>query len=101
MATDSSFDTIQLHAYLEGYRAGDREATDAFLGRICGRMERLARSMLRTFPNVRRWADTDDVLQSALMRLLNTLRATQPESTRDFTAAYTDAETRTRPIPAP
>ena len=40
--------------------------------------------MLRGFPNVRRWADTDDVLQSALMRLLHTLQATRPEDTRHF-----------------
>ena len=84
MTPDSSFDTIQLHAYLDRYRAGDREATDAFLRRVCGRLERLAGSMLRGFPNVRRWADTDDVLQNALMRLLHTLQATQPESTRHF-----------------
>jgi RNA polymerase sigma-70 factor (ECF subfamily) len=84
MIPDSSFDTIQLHDYLDRYRAGDRAATDAFLRRVCGRMERLARSMLLGFPSVRRWADTDDVLQSALMRLLHTLQNTQPEGTRHF-----------------
>jgi RNA polymerase sigma-70 factor (ECF subfamily) len=84
MAPDSSFDTVQLHAYVERLRAGDRGAADAFLRRVCGRLERLARSMLRGFPNVRRWADTDDVLQSALMRLLHTLQATRPEGTRHF-----------------
>jgi RNA polymerase sigma-70 factor (ECF subfamily) len=84
MTAHSSFDTVQLHSYLDHLRAGDREATDAFLGRICGRLERLAHGMLRDFPNVRRWADTDDVLQGALMRMLHTLRATQPESTRHF-----------------
>jgi RNA polymerase sigma-70 factor (ECF subfamily) len=84
MTPNSSFDTFQLHDYLDRYRAGDRAATDAFLRRVCGRMERLARSMLRSFPNVRRWADTDDVLQTALMRLLHTLEQTRPESTRHF-----------------
>jgi RNA polymerase sigma factor (sigma-70 family) len=84
MTSDSSFDTLQLHDYLARYRAGDRAATDAFLRRVCGRLERLARSMLRGFPNVRRWADTDDILQTALMRLLHTLQETQPESTRHF-----------------
>jgi RNA polymerase sigma factor (sigma-70 family) len=84
MTPHSSFDTIQLHSFLDHFRAGDSEATDAFLRRICGRLERLARRMLRDFPNVRCWADTGDVLQSALMRLLHTLRAMQPESTRHF-----------------
>jgi RNA polymerase sigma-70 factor (ECF subfamily) len=84
MTPDSSFNTVQLHACIDRFRAGDRAAADDLLRQVCGRMERLARSMLRGFPNVRRWADTDDVLQSALMRLLHTLQATQPESTRHF-----------------
>jgi RNA polymerase sigma-70 factor (ECF subfamily) len=84
MVPELSFDTVQLHAYVERIRAGDRDAADAFLLRVADRLERLARSMLRKFPNVKRWADTEDVLQSALMRLLHTLQATQPESTRHF-----------------
>jgi RNA polymerase sigma-70 factor (ECF subfamily) len=84
MTPDSSFDTVQLHHYLDHLRDGDAEATDAFLRRVCGRLERLAHGMLRSFPNVKRWVDTGDVLQGALMRLLHTLRATQPESTRHF-----------------
>jgi RNA polymerase sigma-70 factor (ECF subfamily) len=84
MSSESSFNTVQLHDYLDRHRAGDREATDAFLRRVCGRLERLARGMLRSFPNVRRWTDTDDVLQNALVRLLRTLQGTQPESTRHF-----------------
>jgi RNA polymerase sigma-70 factor (ECF subfamily) len=84
MTPESSFDTVQLHEYVARLQAGDRAAADAFLRRVCGRLERLARSMLRAFPNVRRWADTDDVLQSALLRLLHTLQATKPESTRHF-----------------
>jgi RNA polymerase sigma factor (sigma-70 family) len=84
MTPEPSFNTIQLQRYIDLLRAGDGQATDTFLRRICGRLERLARSMLRGFPNVRRWADTNDVLQGALMRLLHTLERTQPESTRHF-----------------
>jgi RNA polymerase sigma-70 factor (ECF subfamily) len=84
MTPSSSLDTVQLHAYLDRFRAGDREATDAFLRRVCNQLERLAHGMLRGFPNVRRWADTSDVLQGALLRLLHTLQATQPEDTRHF-----------------
>jgi RNA polymerase sigma factor (sigma-70 family) len=84
MTPDSSLDTADLHAYLDRMRAGDRAAADALLRRVCGRLERLARSMLRSFPNVKRWADTDDVLQNALVRLLHTLQSLRPESTRDF-----------------
>jgi RNA polymerase sigma-70 factor (ECF subfamily) len=84
MTPDSSFATVHLHAYLERFRAGDRATADALLRRVGGRLERPARSMLRGFPGVRRWADTGDVLQGALVRLLHTLHATQPQSTRHF-----------------
>jgi RNA polymerase sigma-70 factor (ECF subfamily) len=84
MTPDPSFDTVQLHAYVERLQAGDRAAADDLLRHVCGQLERLARRMLRGFPNVRRRADTGDVLQSALMRLLHTLQATRPENTRHF-----------------
>jgi RNA polymerase sigma-70 factor (ECF subfamily) len=84
MTSDSSFSTGRLHANLQRHRAGDRAATDALVRRIGGRLERLAASMLRGFPSVRRNADTGDVLQGALMRLLHALEDTQPESTRHF-----------------
>jgi RNA polymerase sigma-70 factor (ECF subfamily) len=84
MTTDASFRTTQLHAYIDRIRAGDREAADALLRQVCNRFERLARSMLRRFPNVQRWADTGDVLQGALVRLLHTLKVVRPEGTRDF-----------------
>jgi RNA polymerase sigma factor (sigma-70 family) len=84
MTSDPSFDTSQLHAFVDRMRAGDPDAADALVRQVGGRLERLARSMLRGFPNVKRWVDTEDVVQSALMRLLRTLRAVRPESTRDF-----------------
>jgi RNA polymerase sigma-70 factor (ECF subfamily) len=84
MAPESSLDTVELHLGVERLRAGDRAAADAFLRRVCGRLEGLARGMLRGFPNVRRWADTDDVLQNSLLRLLNTLQAIRPENSRHF-----------------
>jgi RNA polymerase sigma-70 factor (ECF subfamily) len=40
--------------------------------------------MLRSYPNVRRWEDTDDVLQNATMRLLRSLEHVEPRSVRDF-----------------
>jgi RNA polymerase sigma-70 factor (ECF subfamily) len=84
VTSDPSFDTFQLLQYLERVRAGDRAGVDDFLRRVCGRLGRMARRMLRGFPNVGAWADTDDVLQSALMRLLHTLRAVTPASTQEF-----------------
>jgi len=40
--------------------------------------------MLRKYPSVRRWEDTDDVLQMALLRLHRSLSEVRPESTRQF-----------------
>jgi RNA polymerase sigma-70 factor (ECF subfamily) len=66
--------------------AGDEAAVDALL-RHCGdRLAALARRMLGDFPRVRRWVETDDVLQNALLRLLGALRSVQPQTPRAFFA---------------
>jgi RNA polymerase sigma factor (sigma-70 family) len=82
--SDSSLQTAQLHGWLARIQAGDLAARDELLRQTCARMERLARKMLRSFPHVRRWADTDDVLQSALLRLMRSLNEVRPASTRDY-----------------
>jgi DNA-directed RNA polymerase specialized sigma24 family protein len=86
VVADASSQTDQLQALLERTRGGDRSARDELFRRAAGRLERLTRRMLRGFPGVRRWAQTDDVLQSALIRLLRSLEAVRPESVRDFLA---------------
>src|SRR5207248_11231466 len=65
-------------------RPGAGGAADARLRGAGGRPEKLARRMCRSFPNVRGWAETGDVLQSSLIRLLRTLRSMRPATTRDF-----------------
>ena len=63
---------------------GDAAAVDALL-RHCGdRLTILTRRMLGDFQRVRRWAETDDVLQNALLRLLGALRSVKPQTPRDF-----------------
>jgi RNA polymerase sigma factor (sigma-70 family) len=78
--------TVQMHAWLDRIRAGDREACDALIRASCGRLERLARRMLRDFTNLRPVADTGDVLNGALLRLVETLRKIDPPppTARDF-----------------
>jgi DNA-directed RNA polymerase specialized sigma24 family protein len=63
---------------------GDAGALDELLRRSAQRLTELARRMLRGFPGVRRWADTDDVLQNALVRLVGALRQVRPASPREF-----------------
>lgn len=76
------FDTPEFHRLLAGVRAGDPAARDALIRACHDRLERLARRMLRGFPNVRRWADTGDVFQNAAMRLLRALEQMDVSDTR-------------------
>ena len=81
---DPSLHTTQLHEWLDRIHAGDRVAREELFRSVCGRLERLAHKMLRRFPNVRRWADTDDVLNSSLLRLLRALQRIRPNSMREL-----------------
>jgi RNA polymerase sigma factor (sigma-70 family) len=84
MADDDSLDTVRIHQCVQRWQAGDTTAADELLRAVGERLEHLTRKMLRGFPVVRGWADTADVLQGTLIRLLDTLRRLQPESTRHF-----------------
>jgi RNA polymerase sigma-70 factor (ECF subfamily) len=53
------------------------------------RLELLTHRMLRDYPRVRRWAETGDVLQNALIRLCRALAQVQPATPRDFYALAT------------
>lgn len=48
------------------------------------RLRVLASKMLGRFPRVRRWAETDDVLQDSIIRLHRALAEVKPESPRQF-----------------
>jgi RNA polymerase sigma-70 factor (ECF subfamily) len=63
---------------------GDPRAVDELLRRTGHRLEALARKMLRGYPKVRRWEQTADVLQEALLRLDRALRQAPPNDARHF-----------------
>jgi RNA polymerase sigma factor (sigma-70 family) len=63
---------------------GDEAAVDALLRHCRDRLTILTHRMIGDFQRVRRWVDTDDVLQNALVRLLGALRNVQPQTPRDF-----------------
>ncbi len=97
MLPDTDFRTMQdsmptqeLQGLLDRMQAGDRGARDELFHRVGCRLERLTRKMLKEFPRVRRWAQTDDVLQSALIRLLRALEEVHPASVREFFALTTE-----------
>jgi RNA polymerase sigma-70 factor (ECF subfamily) len=81
---DASVHTTQLQRWVQRIRSGDLAAREEMLRAVHGRLERLARKMLRHFPRVARWEESDDLLQNALLRLLRALGEVQVTSLRDF-----------------
>jgi RNA polymerase sigma-70 factor (ECF subfamily) len=76
--------TSQAQDLLERHRAGDPSARDGLINLAEGRFVALARAMLRRQPHVRRWEETDDLLQAALVRLHRSLAEVRPQSVRHF-----------------
>jgi RNA polymerase sigma factor (sigma-70 family) len=62
-------DDSELADCLARLAAGDLSVRDRIIELCAGRLRSLAHRMLRRFPNVRRWDDTDDVFQNAALRL--------------------------------
>jgi RNA polymerase sigma-70 factor (ECF subfamily) len=75
---------VLIQGLLARLQAGDSSARDALLGTAGERLRALAHRMLQSYPRVRRWEDTDDVLQNALLRLYRTLKDVPPQSVADF-----------------
>lgn len=83
VADDFSDDTNRhLQDTLSRLAAGDATARDDVMGFACERMRGMAHRMLRTFPTVRRWDETDDIVQNAAMRLYRALSQTTPLNPR-------------------
>ena len=58
---EAPYSSTQIQLRLDRLRAGDESARDELLDIACERLGRLARKMLRGYPGVRRWEQTDDV----------------------------------------
>jgi RNA polymerase sigma-70 factor (ECF subfamily) len=76
--------TTEAGKLLERLRAGDPSARSWLIALAQGRFAVLARAMLRRYPQVRRWEETDDVLQAALVRLHRSLAEVRPEDVPHF-----------------
>lgn len=74
----------RLAACLRQLAAGDSGAREDLIAIACDRMRSIAHRMLRTFPKVRRWDQTDDVVQNAALRLYRALGEVVPADTRGF-----------------
>jgi RNA polymerase sigma-70 factor (ECF subfamily) len=75
---------MAIQACLDRLCGGDESARGELLSRACERLRTLASKMLEGYPKVRRWEQTDDVLQNSLMRLDRTLKDVPPKGVSDF-----------------
>jgi RNA polymerase sigma-70 factor (ECF subfamily) len=77
-------DTAQLQHLLDCFQRGDETARDALIRHSCDRLQRLTRKMLRSYPRLRRWEQTDDVFQNAMLRLHRSLSEVKPGSVPEY-----------------
>lgn len=77
-------DSTQLQRLLDRYLTDEPGAFDALIDYATLRLRALARKMLARYPHVRRWEETDDVMQAALLRLHRSLSEVRPENKRAF-----------------
>jgi len=76
--------TTELHDLLGRVAARDRAARDELVRRTASNLERLTHALMAGFPAVRRWEQTDDVVQNASLRLMRALEQVSPDNTRQF-----------------
>ena len=76
--------SLLMQNWIDRLRGGDAAARDELLNAACERLRQIVRKMLRRYPRVRRWEQTDDVLQNVSLRLYRTLAQVVPADVRDF-----------------
>jgi RNA polymerase sigma-70 factor (ECF subfamily) len=76
--------TTQYQNWIDRLRADDDSALDEMLAHFESRLMHLSHLMLQRFPQVRRWEQTGDVFQEAILRLQKALRCVIPETQQDF-----------------
>ena len=76
--------TAQIQNCLDRLRRGDGAARQDLIAAACERLRRLTHRMLRDYPGVGRWEQTDDVMQNAMLRLCRALDDLPLETPRDF-----------------
>src|SRR6184192_2903618 len=76
--------TSELQRWIDRLKAGDAAARDKLVECAQERLRKLACKMLRGFPGVQRWEETEDVTQQASLKLWHALREIAPGSVREF-----------------
>lgn len=75
---------MELKRLLDRAGTGDATARDELIALTEQRLMRLTRQMLRSYPRLRRWEETDDVFQTAIVRFHKAVRDVNPESIEHF-----------------
>ena len=81
---DNDADNRHIQCCLDGLACGDEASRNALVSLAICRMQQMAHRMLQRSPKVRRWEETDDVVQHAALRLHRALGAVAPENGRRF-----------------
>ncbi len=76
--------TVEIQLGLDRLRLGDFSAIERLLAISTERLTRIAAKMLKDFPGVGRWEQSDDVAQNVVIRLDRALRSVTPATPRDF-----------------
>jgi RNA polymerase sigma-70 factor (ECF subfamily) len=76
--------TAQMQFWIDRLKSGHQDARDHLIETCCSRLVLLTHKMLRRYPRVKRWEQTDDVVQNVTLRLRRTLADVAPASVRDF-----------------
>ena len=85
MVSVPAFDgDTQLQYLIEDAINGNPSAREALLDHACDRLMRMTRAMFHDFPALRRWEQTDDVFQDAMIRLHRALEAVEVDTVRYF-----------------
>lgn len=75
---------VDIDAAINRLKAGDESARRELIQLSYDRLRKLARKMLKSFPVVKRWEETDDVFQRSTLRLWKSLEHVQPTDSRHF-----------------
>lgn len=74
----------QIQTWLDRLMTGTEGAREELIRHASSRLCALTRTMLHRSPRIRRWEETDDVFQRALLRLHESLVEVRPESVREL-----------------
>ncbi|MCC9606113.1 sigma-70 family RNA polymerase sigma factor [Blastopirellula sp. JC732] len=76
--------TQQIDVILAAERQRPAAAYDLIIESALERLQRQTKAMMRSYPRLARWEQTDDVFQEAVIRLYKSLKKVKPESARHF-----------------